>query len=80
VRDPCHEHNLLGVVDGVDDPVVADADAEVVAAGEPHDPVGTRLYGELVDRCTETLTNGTLKAAVRACRVRMETDLVQRTG
>lgn len=34
MRDPRDEDNALGVVDGVDDPVVAYTNSEVIPAGE----------------------------------------------
>src|SRR5258707_10535975 len=44
VRDPVHRDGLLGVVDLVDDAVLADADAPVVAAaGELHRAGGSGL-------------------------------------
>lgn len=47
--DSRHDDDLLGVIDGVDDPVVTDAHAVIVAARELHDAAGAGIDGQRVD-------------------------------
>ena len=74
--DPGDEHEALGVVDRVHDPVVAHPDAKVVAAGELHGAVRTRLCREAVDRALDPVTYASPEPTKRPHSFGMEPDLV----
>jgi hypothetical protein len=77
VRDSGDDHEPHVVVDRVHDPVVADADPEVVASGELDRASRPRLLGEAVDRGGYAITRWALEAPVSARRIAMEADLVR---
>ena len=72
-----HEHEPLRVVHRVHDPVIADPNPEVVAAGELRRAVRTRIRRERVDRRTNPFSHPPLEAAVRPRRFGMQANLVQ---
>ena len=74
--DAGNENGALLVVHRVDDPIVADANAKVVASRELHGSRGPRLDGESVDRTGNTVAEPPLESAVRPRRRRMEPDFV----
>ncbi len=76
MRDPRNEYEPFVVVDRVDDPVVADMYAIVVAAGELGDAGRSWILGEAVDRRPDPFASGTVKAPIGASRRRVETNLV----
>jgi hypothetical protein len=65
VSDPSDQHEVLIVVDGVHDPVVADADSIVVASGEPCSSWRSGIIGQAVDRCGDTVAQGVVQTPVR---------------
>lgn len=72
----CDDHQTVGVINGIDDAVVADADPEVVSPGQLHGAPRPRIDTERVDRRFDPVTERTLQAPVLAGRRRMEPDLV----
>jgi hypothetical protein len=78
VRDPRDHDETLCIIDGVDDPVVADPDAVVVAPGELRRAARPRVPSESVDRLCDALEHRAVQTPIRANRRRMETNLVDR--
>ncbi len=76
MSDPGDDNHALLIIDGVDDPVVADSDSIVVSAGEPDNARRAGIDCESVDCGTDSVTEGALQAAVRARRRRVEPDVV----
>lgn len=76
MSNSCDEHYPIRVIDGVDDPEVADANPEVVAAGELDGAARTRLGAKGVNRLADSLTHRPLEAAVRACGLGVKANLV----
>lgn len=74
--DPGNEHELLRVVDRVDDPVVADADPVVVPAGDLHRSGRPRLACEPVDRRAHALPQRPLQPPVRPHGLGMQSNVV----
>lgn len=56
VGDSRDDYKALGIVDGVDDAVVAYADAVVVAPGQLHRSPRPRVGGEGVDGGTDSIS------------------------
>jgi hypothetical protein len=76
--DSGDDHTTSGVVDRVDDAVVAHTDAEVVATGELDRPSGARVDGKGIDGRADPLLDGPLQLPVLARRDREEPDVVGR--
>ena len=77
--DPGDEHEALGVVDRVHDPVVAHADPEVVAAGELRRTSRARVGCEPVDRGLDPVAHGATEPAKRSHGFGVQPDLVHPT-
>lgn len=75
--DASDDDQPFGVVDDVDDAVVTDADAEVVAPGQSYDPARSRLGRKGVDRRGYARAQRVLEASVSPNRVRMQAYLVR---
>jgi hypothetical protein len=58
--DPADDHETRVVVDGVDDPVIANTDPVVVAPGELRDSPRPGVGPEAVDRSRDAVTERTL--------------------
>jgi len=67
----------LIVVDGVDDPVIADSNPIVVAAGELDASPRPRIVGEAVDRGRDAVTQPAVEASVRTHRLGVKADFVR---
>ncbi len=78
VRDARDEHEPIGIVHRVDDPIVTDADPVVISAGELDDTCGPRLSRERIDRGADSLSQRTLKSSVVAHCCGMQSNLVRR--
>ena len=76
VRDATNHHVTLGIVDGVDDPIVPNPDAVIVPAGKLGHTHGTRVDGEPVDRGADSIPKPTLQPAVLAGCRRAKADFV----
>jgi hypothetical protein len=76
VGDPADGDEPLVVVDRVDDAVVADPDAIVVAARTPNRTVRARFKRERVDHCGDPLPDRVVEAAERMRGRRVKADLV----
>lgn len=63
---PGNEHEALGVVDRIHDPVVAHPDLEVVTSGELRRATRTRVGCEPVNRSLDPVANGTTEPAKRS--------------
>lgn len=80
VRDPGDDHHAVAVVDGVHDPVVADPDPVVVAAGELDGAGWAWLERERVDRVSDAIEERGVKASVRAHGLAVQAHLVRPAG
>lgn len=76
VSDASDENEALGIVDGVHDSVVPNSQAVVVSAGKLDGAHRSRIRGEPVDRCADSVSERTLQPTVLAGRRRVNTDLV----
>jgi len=70
-RDAGDDDEPLGIVDRVHDPVVDDANAEVVSPGEPREARWSRIAGESVYRGSDPLAERSLEAPERTRGIRM---------
>ena len=78
--DSRDDHESLGIVDGVDDPVIADPDAEVVSTGELRRSGRAWLGRKGIDRGPDSFLDRPLELAVLASRDREEAYLVAAVG
>jgi hypothetical protein len=74
--DPGDEHEALGVVHRVHDPVVADSDPEVVTPGELRRAPRTWVCCKPVDRGFDPVAHGTTEPAKRSHGFRVQPDLI----
>lgn len=74
--DAGDDHHAIGIVDGVDDPMVAHPDPEIVAALEPDDPCRPRLQGESIKGDVDSRPSWFVDALVCLDRVRVQPDFV----
>jgi hypothetical protein len=80
VRDSSHDHQTVGVVHRVDDPVIADAHAEVVSTGQLRRSRRAWVDRKGVDGHPDPFFDGPLKLSVLASRNREEAYLVAAVG
>ena len=76
MRDASHEYETSIIVDGIDDPVVADANAVVVSSCQPGTADRTWIGREVVDRHTHALPDSPLETAKLPRCHRKDTNLV----
>jgi hypothetical protein len=75
--DARDQNEPLGVVDGVDDPVIADANAVVVPSGELHAANRSRVACKRVDRIADAVAHRSLEPSELTCRRRGKPYLVR---
>lgn len=78
MRDPSDEHEALGVVDRVHDPVVAHPDPEVVSSRELRRAARARVDSEPVYRRLDPITHDSAKPAEPSRGFGMQPDLIHR--
>jgi hypothetical protein len=64
VGHPGYDHNPVLVVDRVDDPVVANADSEVVTPCQLRYSGRTRVFAQPVDRSLDTFAHAAMKPVI----------------
>jgi hypothetical protein len=74
MRDARDEHEALDVVDGVDDPVVADAHTVVVSPGELHTAGRAWVRPEPVNGALNSVAHASLQTAKLAGRRREQSN------
>lgn len=78
--DARDDDEALRVVDGVHDSLVTNTDPEVISTGELGHAARSRVVGQAVDRCPDTLARGAVKASERTRGDRVEANLVGALG
>ena len=76
MRDAGHDKQSGVVVDGIDDPVVADPYSVVVSTCKLGGAGWARISGESVDRAADPFPERTMQPVVRARRLPMKPDFV----
>ena len=76
VSDPGNQDELSTVVDGVDDPVVADTDPIVVKPCQPDRTSRPRIVSQMLNRTGDATRKGIVKTPIRTRSVRLEPDPV----
>jgi hypothetical protein len=80
MSDSRDQHEVLIVVDGVHDPVVADTDSIVVAPGKLGSSWRSGIIRQAVDRRGDTVAERVVQTPKRACCLGVQANLVQVLG
>jgi hypothetical protein len=80
LSDSRDQDEVLIVVDGVHDPVVADADSIVVPPGELRSSRRSGIMRQAVDRRSDTVAEGIVQSPVRASRLGVQANFVRVVG
>ena len=76
MRDASDDYETLVIIDGIDDPVVADSDPVVVAPGELRGSWGSGVFREAVNRGVNAIADRLVQTSIRSSRLRVQPDLV----
>lgn len=74
--DSSDDHDALGVIDGVHDPVVAHSNSIIVAPGELDGAGRAGIAGKCVDGGCDALSEWVVETSVRPRCLRMQADVV----
>ena len=78
--DASDDYDALVVINGVHDPVLADSNPVIIAAGELGGPDRLWMAGKGIDCSCDPIADRTLKTPIRPSRLRVETDLILMFG